>query len=854
MPYHPKEEIARLKTETDLLALVRSYGIELRKHGLNWLGRCPFHDDKRPSFVVTPTKHLWHCMGACQTGGSAIDFVMKREGLGFQEAVELLRENLTKSTGLGNKKPPTPLAISKELGRKIPTTERVSEEEREIIFNALSYYQRTLRESRIALSYMNTRKVGSEESITKFKLGYCDGRMGRTLPVRQSGIGVRVRDVLKDFGILSENGQEYFRGRIVIPIFTKGGELCGMYGRRIIPSKSGSPDHLYLPGRHLGNWNEEDGFEKKELVLCESILDALSFWENGIRNVTCSYGVEGYTEELHQRILEKGIERVYIAYDGDGAGDKGAKSVHLKLKREGIATYRVTLPLGMDVNEVTVRSEEPQDTLLRLLEESPVYGEEDLETKEKERGQREATTEGISLNENGEANTPPYQTKQEDQPEVKITKEEVEVNFGERRYISKGLFRNTLESLKVTLKVIQGERYHVDTVDLLGYKGRTVYISTASHELKEKEETIKKELGKLINILEDALNEREKERNVKTEVELTPEERAQAIQYLEDPELLTNILIDFERYGLVGERVNSLVGYLASITRRTENPLAIIIQSSSSAGKSTLMDAILDFVPEEEKEKYSAMTGQSLFYMSSKNLKNKVLAISEEEGAERAKYALKILQSEKKISIASAMKDPTTGRTVTEEYSVEGPVVIFLTTTNLEIDEELENRCLILTVNEGREQTRTILEIQRELETLEGIVKKRDKEKILTLHKNIQRILRPLVVVNPYAKEMKFPDTKLRMRRDQKKYLTLIKSIALLQQYQREKKIGTDENGEGFEYIEVTRGDMELGSLLASKILGRTLEELTPKPRKSCIHYTRWWKKKARSKSLPRAK
>ncbi|MDI7226996.1 DNA primase, partial [Leptospira santarosai] len=177
--------------------------------------------------------------------------------------------------------------------------------------------------------------------------------------------------------------------------------------------------------------------------------------------------------------------------------------------------------------------------------------------------------------------------------------------------------------------------------------------------------------------------------------------------------------------GLVGERVNSLVGYLASITRRTENPLAIIIQSSSSAGKSTLMDSILDFVPEEEKEKYSAMTGQSLFYMSSKNLKNKVLAISEEEGAERAKYALKILQSEKKISIASAMKDPTTGRTVTEEYSVEGPVVIFLTTTNLEIDEELENRCLILTVNEGREQTRTILEIQRELETLEGIVKKR---------------------------------------------------------------------------------------------------------------------------------
>ncbi|EMM70908.1 toprim domain protein [Leptospira weilii str. 2006001855] len=604
-----------------------------------------------------------------------------------------------------------------------------------------------------------------------------------------------------------------------------------MYGRKVFGSKDPRiPNHRYLQGKHLGIWNEEDAFEKKELVLCESLLDALTFWENGIRNVTCSYGVEGFTEVIQERILEKQIKKIYIAYDADMAGDKGAVSVYQKLKDKGIEIYRVLLPLGMDVNEVAVRSEEVQDTLFGLLEESVRLTEEELTPQYKEMSALETNVRPQEPLLTSEELSTLVEPRSQTQPEVRITKEEVEVNFPERTYLAKGLFRNypSLETLKVTLKVSQGERYHVDTVDLLSYKGRMSYISTASHELREKEEIIKKELGRLLNILEEALNEREKERNVKTEVELTPEERAQAVQYLEDPELLSNILIDFERCGLVGERINSLVGYLASITRRTENPLAVIIQSSSSAGKSTLMDSILDFVPEEEKEKYSAMTGQSLFYMSSKNLKNKVLAISEEEGAERAKYALKILQSEKKISIASAMKDPATGRTVTEEYSVEGPVVIFLTTTNLEIDEELENRCLILTVNEGREQTRTILEIQRELETLEGIVKKRDKDKIVMLHKNLQRILRPLVVVNPYAKEMKFPDTKLRMRRDQKKYLTLIKSIALLHQYQREKKIGKDENGESFEYIEVTTSDMELGSLLASKILGRTLEELTP--------------------------
>ncbi|TQE70263.1 CHC2 zinc finger domain-containing protein [Leptospira noguchii] len=824
--YIPKEEIARLKEETDLIALVRSYGIELKSHGVNWLGRCPFHEDRTPSFVVTPAKNLWHCMGACKTGGSAIDFVMKREDLGFNEAVEILRKFKLRPERS------KPVTLERVLGRKIPTTEKLSSEERAVVFQVLEYYATTLRQTRSALSYLQTRKIGSEESISKFRIGYSDGSLGKILPSRQSIVGQRTRDVLKEFGIFGETGQEYFQKKIVIPIFTQEKELCGMYGRRVLTSKDPRiPNHRYLPGRHLGIWNEEDAFTKKELVLCESIIDALTFWENGIRNVTCSYGVEGFTEIIQERILETGIQKIYIAYDADMAGDKGAASVYQKLKDKGITIFRVLLPLGMDVNEIAVRNEEVQDTLFGLLEESVILTQEELMPQYKEMFSVETNLSTTRPQE-------PLLTSQEltalvesqPQPEVKITKEEVEVNFPERTYLAKGLFRNypSLETLKVTLKVAQGDRYHVDNVDLLSYKGRTSYISTASNELKEKEETIKREIGRLINVLEDALNAREKERNVKTEVELSPEERAQAIQYLEDPKLLTNILMDFERCGLVGERVNSLVGYLASITRRTENPLAIIIQSSSSAGKSTLMDSILDFVPEEEKEKYSAMTGQSLFYMSSTNLKNKVLAISEEEGVERAKYALKILQSEKKISIASAMKDPTTGRTVTEEYSVEGPVVIFLTTTNLEIDEELENRCLILTVNEGREQTRTILEIQREQETLEGIVKKRDKEKILTLHKNVQRVLRPLVVVNPYAKEMKFPDTKLRMRRDQRKYLTLIKSIALLQQYQREKKIGKDENGERFEYIEVEKEDMELGSILASKILGRTLEELTP--------------------------
>ncbi len=147
----------------------------------------------------------------------------------------------------------------------------------------------------------------------------------------------------------------------------------------------------------------------------------------------------------------------------------------------------------------------------------------------------------------------------------------------------------------------------------------------------------------------------------------------------------------------------------------------MIIQSTSAAGKSTLMEAVLAMFPEEERVKYSAMTGQSLYYLGETNLKHKILAIVEEEGAEKASYALKLLQSEGELTIASTGKDPQTGRMETQEYHVEGPVMIFLTTTAIDIDEELQNRCLTLTVDESREQTERIHTLQRKARTLEGL-------------------------------------------------------------------------------------------------------------------------------------
>ncbi|MBF0548528.1 MAG: DNA primase [Candidatus Riflebacteria bacterium] len=377
------------------------------------------------------------------------------------------------------------------------------------------------------------------------------------------------------------------------------------------------------------------------------------------------------------------------------------------------------------------------------------------------------------------------------------------------------------------------EKFHVDTFDMYSARFRAAFLKQASEELRVKEDILKSDLGKILLKLEELQDKQIKEtlEPKEKEVVLTEAEKTEATEFLQDPNLLTRILDDFGKCGIVGEETNKLVGYLAAISRKLERPLAIIIQSSSSAGKTSLMESFLQFMPDEDKVKYSAMTGQSLFYMGETNLKNKILAIVEEKGAENASYALKLLLSEGVLTIASTGKDPHSGRLITHEYKVEGPVMLFVTTTNIDINEELQNRCIMLTVDESREQTRAIHRLQREMETLEGLLCLRERDWIYKRHRNAQRLLKTLLVSNPYAKHLTFLDDTMRTRRDQMKYLTLIRSIALLHQFQRPHK-KTVVRGSAESFIEVTFDDIELANRLSNEVLGRSLDELLPQTRR----------------------
>jgi hypothetical protein len=421
------------------------------------------------------------------------------------------------------------------------------------------------------------------------------------------------------------------------------------------------------------------------------------------------------------------------------------------------------------------------------------------------------------------------------EPDVKSGADEVVMSFDERLYRVRGLARNlSAQTLKVNILARRSEAYFVDSFDLYSARSRANFVTQAAREMALGEETVKTDLGRVLLRLEEVQAER-----IRAALQVEPQapkmteaEQAEALELLGSSDLLARIVSDLEACGLVGEATNKLVAYLAATSRKLDEPLAILVQSSSAAGKSFLMDAVLAFMPEEECVRYSAVTGQSLFYMGRSTLKHKILAISEQYGARRAAYALKLLQSEGELTIASTGKNAATGALSTQEYRVEGPVAICLTTTAVEIDEELLSRCLVLSVDEGRGQTEAIHRRQRERRTLPALKARQQAERIGRLHRNAQRLLRPMAVVNPFADRLTFLADKTRTRRDHEKYLTLIDVIALLHQHQRAVRTVVLETGEALPYVEVIGQDIAQANRIANDVLGRSLDELPPQTRR----------------------
>ena len=841
MPRIPDAELERIKREVDLAALVRAKGIELKPHGTGHLaGRCPFHDDKTPSFIVTPGKNLFHCMG-CGAGGTVIDFVMKHDGLSFRHAVEVLRDG--KVSVLVTSTAPT----KHTTVPKLPPPVAFDVDDQTLLRQVIDYYHERLKQTPAALDYLKKRGLGSEEAIAAFKLGFADRTLGLRLPDKRRVAGLEIRTRLERLGVYRASGHEHFNGCLVFPVIAESSAITEIYGRKIEKQSTGLPNHLYLPGPHVGLWNPAC-LCSREVILCEAIIDALSFWCAGFRHVTAAYGVEGFTEEMENALVAAKVERVFIAFDRDEAGERGAEKVSARLMARGVECFRVQFPHGQDANEYALKVQPPGKALGVLLNAAQWMGRGRVVPSSPAStpapSSLEIAAKSLAASPAPVAPSAPASAAKEQKSSapvnpaavvvVKNEPDEIVLAVGDREYRVRGLAKNAgFESLRVSLRAACGERWHLDTLDLCSARQRDGFVHAAAAETGLKSDLLKRDLGRVLLQLEELHEERLRAAVAPKPAAagLTENEREAALALLRDPKLLDRILADFAACGVVGEETNKLIGYLAAVSRKLDRPLAVIVQSTSAAGKTALMEAVLAFVPAEERVKYSALTGQALYYLSDADLKHKILAIVEEEGAERASYALKLLQSEGELTIASTGKDPQTGRMVTQEYRVEGPVMIFLTTTAVDIDEELLNRCLVLTVDEGRAQTAAIHRLQRAGETLAGLLQQETRNQILAAHRAAQRLLRPLRVVNPYAEQLTFLDDRTRTRRDHTKYLSLIRCIALLHQYQRPVKT-TAHAGKSLDYIEATLDDIAAANRLAHEVLGRTLDEMPPQTRR----------------------
>ena len=243
----PEAEIERLKSEVSVERLVEAAGIALKKSGKDKIGRCPFHEDDTASLVVTPAKNLWHCFG-CGVGGGPIDWVMKKNGVSFRHAVELLREGVSSlaafDTGVAG-------AVKRSSVRALPTPVERDADDVALLDQVTAYYHETLKRSPEALEYLRSRGLDNPDAVEHFRLGYANRTLGLRLPNKQRKEGLAIRGRLERLGVMREaSGHEHLAGSLVVPILDEAGHTVNLYGRKIGERlRAGTALHLYLPER-----------------------------------------------------------------------------------------------------------------------------------------------------------------------------------------------------------------------------------------------------------------------------------------------------------------------------------------------------------------------------------------------------------------------------------------------------------------------------------------------------------------------------------------------------------------------------------------------------------------------------
>ena len=655
----------------------------------------------------------------------------------------------------------------------------------ELLSKVVEHYHHTLCEREDAQDYLKKRGLTDSQMVVDYRVGYADGSLLKLVP--KDG---ELREQLLSLGVLTQQGRELLGGCIVVPIPDPlTGQWVSLYGRGMKTDR-----HCYLPGPFRGVVNYQAARSSSEVILTESILDALSFHQAGIKTAIPIYGTNGFTADHLDLLKREKVSRVILALDNDEPGRKATETIKEKIASTGIEVSVVGFPDGIkDANDYLVsRNGDAGDVFQKLITEAS-----------------QAASSSSSSN----------------KASSKIVVEEGQLVLRRNglAYRAKS-YPPQLGRLRATVKVETENRFHVDTLDLYSSRSRNEFGRRVSKALGMEEDTVEADLLALLVEAEKAADESKNETETPKKPTLTEAERKEALSLLKRPDLLDQVSKDIDTLGYVGEEVNKRLLYLVAISRKLADPLSAVILSQSGAGKSGLTEVIERLSPPEDVVLLTRLTPQSLYYVDDGFLDQKLVIIEERYGSMEADYSIRVLQSRKKLIAAAPIKDPQTGNMRTRVFSVEARAAFIEATTASQLNHENATRCFELAMDESIEQTQRIHERQRLMRTGLGLEMRQKAESIVKRHWNAQRLLEPLPVVIPFADKLTFPSTWMRTRRDHARFLNLIEVSAFLHQYQRQHKDGV---------ILATVEDYETAYRLARTVLTDTLSDLKAPLRKA---------------------
>lgn len=610
--------------------------------------------------------------------------------------------------------------------------------------------------------------------LRDLRVGYADGSLVETLPQDENTLAA-----FRELGVLDGKGRDALSGCVVFPVFDGKNVLVDLLGIRIADGKP-----RWLTRSDSSIWNLPATRRGEHVLIVGTVLDALTLMDRGMAEAFPCLGSESLSAAQLGALAKSTVKTATIVLPDTQI--ERAALLSEQLARIGVGNVVALLPEGSAVNSFLNKHELSALKALLPVPESPSVA---------------APATRCQRTENG-----------------------VIVTVDDRCYEVKAFVRQGTQ-LKATIKarLESAPTFELHTLDLYSARSRDHYAATCAALFQIAASRVRQDLDQVLEQLEAWQPDADP---ASASIVLSEADQALGLELLQAPNLLARIEADLTTLGVTGEVRNKQLAYLTSVSRLLDDPLSLLLQSRSAAGKSTLQGAVVALVPDEHKVLYTRMTDQALFYQTPNALKHKLLVLEEAEGLGGSAYSLRALQSSKQLAIATTSKDAMSGKLKTESYVVHGPVAVLLTTTSASLDEETASRFLTAAIDESAAMTARIFDCQREADTLAGFQRQLQRDTIVRQHQAAQRLLEPVAVINPFAPQLQFPAHSLRARRDHKKYLMLIKAVAFLHQKQR--PIRELQHGESLvRYIEVTREDIRLANDLAAPVLGQSADELT---------------------------